>query len=269
VTSVATDRRARRRGRIVPDQHGAWGFLLLPVMLGAAAGGWAWALLPIAAAWVTAYPLTWAVSGRLTAARRRERFDRAIKFWGVVAVPLMVASVVLQPWLVWVGLAYLAPLAINLAFARARLERDLRNDFVFVVECTVAVPVFAGIAESEGGWAPPWALLGAADALLMAVVCALTLSGSTLHVKSLIRERANPAYATAARLFSLASVPVVLAGALASGYSPWLAAPFAALALRALFLHDPTWRPSRIGLVELVCLLLVAAISIAVLGGGA
>ena len=52
---ATTDRRVssadrKRRDRVIPDQHGAWGFLVLPVVLGAAAGGWSWLLLQVTAA---------------------------------------------------------------------------------------------------------------------------------------------------------------------------------------------------------------------------
>jgi hypothetical protein len=265
--SVGVDRRERRRDRILPDQHGAWGFLLLPVALGTAAAGWSWSLLPVAGAWIAAYPLMWALTGRLTAPRRRERFDRALRIWTVIAVPLMVGALGLRPWLAWVGLTYLIPVAINLWFARARRERDLRNDLVLVAECTLAVPVVAGVAASRGGWIPPWPAMISADVVLMALVCTLTLIGSTLHVKSLIRERANPAFRTAARIFSVAAIPAIFVASLAAGHSVWLAAPFVALSLRAWFLHDPSWRPSSIGLIELGGFVLVAGSAIVSLTG--
>lgn len=268
MTGVGASPRTRRRDRVFPEQHGAWGFLLLPVAMGVAAAGWSWALLPITAAWVTAYPLTWAVSGRLTAPRRPERFDRALRVWALIATPLMVGSVVSRPWLVWVGLAYLLPATVNLAFARARRERDLRNDLVLVAECTAAVPVVAGVAASRGGWIPPWSAMATASVALMALICALALVGSTLHVKSLIRERANPVFRTAARIFAAASVPAVILASLAAGRSPWLAIPFVALYGRAQFLHRPTWRPGRIGLVELAGLILVAGFAFIELSGG-
>jgi len=268
-TDVGT--RVRRRDRVLPDQHGAWGFLLLPVALGAAAGGWSWSLIPVTAAWVAAYPLTWALSGRLTAPRSRERFNRALRLWTAMAAPLMLVSVAVQPWLVWVGVAYLIPVAVNVAFARARRERDLANDLVLVAACTAAVPVIAAVAANRGGWVPPWTAMTSETVGVMALVCALALMGSTLHVKSLIRERANPAFTMAARLFAAASIPVVLFASLSAGHSLWLAVPFVAFYARAQFLHRPTWRPARIGMLELGGLVLVAVVSVLVLvlGGNA
>jgi len=245
---------------VVPDQHGAWGFLGLPLALGVAvSGSWSWAALPVGATWIALYPLSWALSGRLTAPRRAERFDRALRLWAGVASPLMVGSVVLRPWLFWIGVAYLLPFGVNLAFARARRERDLANDLVLIAECGAAVAVVAGVGTGEGGWSPPLAAMTTPQIGVVVLVCVLTLVGSTLHVKSLIRQRHDPRYAVASRTFALGSVPVVVAAALASDVSPWLGAPFALLAGRALFLRKATWRPARLGMIELAGFVAVAA----------
>jgi hypothetical protein len=95
-------------------------------------------------------------------------------------------------------------------------------------------------------------------ALVAAVLCAATLIGSTLHVKSLIRERRNPAYRRAALVFASACIPFVAVLALVAGQPWWLAVPFVALAGRSLFGHKPSWRPGRIGMIELTAFVLVA-----------
>jgi hypothetical protein len=97
--------------------------------------------------------------------------------------------------------------------------------------------------------------------LAAAVITALTLVGSTLHVKSLIRERANPAYTHASRIFALAAPIAVY---LVPGQW-WPVVPFVLLAARALWWHDPSWRPARIGSVELAGLVSVAVTGFLVL----
>lgn len=249
-----------RRSAVVPPQHGAWGFLLLPVALGITAGSWSWTSLPVILGWVCLYPFSWALTNRL-AAPRPERFDRALQIWAVVAVPLLGASVVLHPWLLWVGSAYAIPFAANVAFASARRERSLANDGILIVECAAAVPVIAGLAAPLGSWSPPWSTILTQNVALMTATCALVLVGSTLHVRSLIRERSNPAASTRSRAFALSCVPLVLISTVLAGTGAWLVVPFGALALRAVFLHDPSWRPARIGMVELAGLVLVVVFS--------
>lgn len=250
-----------RKARVVPDQHGAWGFLLLPVVLGVAAGGWAPAVLALVVAWVAAYPLTWALTGVL-AAPRPERFRRALVVWSTTAVPAGTVAVLLRPWLLWVGVAYAALFAVNLWFARQRRERALANDLVLVAECTVMVPVVAGVAAADG-WSLPVGTMTPTDVLVLALACAVTLVGSTLHVKSLIRERRNPGYARASRWFAVLSVAAVAAAAATTDVGWPLVLPFVVLAVRAFLVRDPRIRPARIGLIELACLLVVAGCAFA------
>ena len=253
----------RRSDRVVPDQHGAWGFLLLPVALGLAVGGWSPAQLALVGAWVAAYPLTWALTGVLAAPRPR-RYHRALVVWSVVAVPAAGAAAVLRPWLLYVGAAYVALFLVNLWFARQRRERALTNDLLLVTECTAMVPVVVGVAAA-GGWAVPVTAMTEPEVLVLALACGLTLVGSTLHVKSLIRERRNPRYARASRWFAVASVAAMTAVVTLTAVGALLVVPFLALAARAFVVRDPRMRPARIGLVELAGLaVLVGCASFAV-----
>lgn len=247
---------------LFPPQHGAWAFLALPVALGAVATGWSWLLLPLTVAWVAAYPLSWALTG-LTTARRPQRFRRPALVWLALVAPPALLLVVLRPWLVWVGLAYAALFAVNLRYARAHDERALANDLVLIAECTLMVPLVVAVVGGGRGWLPDLDPVAGARVGVLAVLCALTLIGSTLHVKSLIRERRNPRFLRASRAFALGCVPVVAAAAYPLGAeAAWLALPFAALALRAFLVPERSWRPGRIGMVELAGFVLVAGVAV-------
>jgi hypothetical protein len=241
--------------RVVPGQHGAWAFLALPLALAVTRTGW-FPLLPAAGlAWVAAYPLSWAATGRLTA-RRPERFDHALMTWAPIAllagIPLMVAC----PWLVWAFFAYAVLWLVNVGFASDRRERCLANDLVLVAECTLMIPVTLGIAAVEPGWRPPYDVLDSHVVLPM-VACAGTLVGSFLHVKSLIRERRDPRYAAASRAVAVVVVLLVALAAERTDRSLWVTLPFAVLAVRTWIVRGPGWRPAQLGMVELAGLGLV------------
>ena len=242
---------------MVPDQHGAWAFLALPVALAVTRTGWFGLLLPVVLAWVAAYPLSWAVTGRLTA-RRPERFDRALVTWTPVVLLAGTPVLVMTPWLVWVLVAYLGLWLVNVWFASRRRERSLLNDLVLVAECALMVPVTLAIGEGGRGWSPPLQVVDA-EAVLLVVVCAVALTGSVLHVKSLIRERNDPRYAEASRAFSAAGAVLVAVVVELTDGSAWTVLPFAALALRTWLVRGPGWRPARVGLLELAGLALVVA----------
>jgi hypothetical protein len=244
----------------LPPQHGAWAFLGLPLVLGAFVAPMTPLLLVLAVAWVAAYPLSYAAFG-LVRARRPQRFRRPFAVWLAVVLPAAMVLVVARPWLVWVGLAYLLLFAVNLRYAQRNDERALTNDLVFVVECALIVPVTWAVGAGDRSWTPPGLADVPLEAWVLAIVCAMVLVGSTLHVKSLIRERRDARYATESRAFAVACVPVSVALAAWWGWpsGAWLILPFVALGVRAFVVGRTPLRPGVLGVIELVCFLVVVA----------
>ncbi len=243
----------------LPPQHGAWAFLGLPLVLGAIVSPMSWLITVLAVAWVAVYPLSYAAFG-LVRARRPQRFRRPFVVWFAVVLPAIAVLLVARPWLVWVGIGYLLLFAVNLRYAQRNDERAMGNDLVFILECAVMVPVTWAVAAGDESWSPP----GLADipvhVWVLTVVCAMLLTGSTLHVKSLIRERHDTRYARGSRAFALACVPVSLALAFWWGWpqGAWLILPFMALAVRAFLVGRHPMRPGTIGIIELGSFLLLA-----------
>jgi len=103
-----------------PRRRRAWALLVLPVvvlvLLGTALDGWSWTSLPVVLGWFALYPFTWALTNRIVAPRP-ERFNTALQVWAVVAVPLLAASVLVHPWLLWVGSVYGMLFAVNILVA--------------------------------------------------------------------------------------------------------------------------------------------------------
>ena len=244
----------------LPPQHGAWAFLGLPLVLGAITAPMSWLLAPLAVAWVAVYPLSYAALG-LVRARRPQRFRRPFAVWSAVVLPAVVVLVVARPWLVWVGIAYLLLFAVNLRYAQRNDERAIENDLVFIVECALIVPVMWAVAVGDDSWTPPSLADVPSEVWILTIVCAMVLTGSTLHVKSLIRERRDARYAKASRAFAVACVPVSMALALwwelPAGL--WLVVPFVALAVRAFVVGRRPMRPGVLGMIELGGFLIVAA----------
>ena len=236
----------------MPPQHGAWAFVGLPLVLGALVTPAHWTTLLLTWAAFTSYPASYFALS-MARARRSARFRRPLAIWALAASVPAVALVATRPWLVVVGVGYACLFAVNVAFARRNHERDLVNDAVLIVEVAALVPLTWLLAEAvsdvpERVW-------------LLTAVCALTLVGSTLHVKSLLRERRNPAYARASRAFAVTSLVAVAGLAWAWGLPGGVALvlPFVLLTARALKRDWSGWRPGRIGLVELACFMAVAA----------
>jgi hypothetical protein len=205
-------------------------------------------------AWVVAYPLSWSAFG-LVRARRPQQFRAPLAAWSAVLVAAGVPLAHARPCLLWVGAAYAVAFVVNLGYARRNNERALANDLVFVGECAAMVWVTWAVSTGDSGAVRPPALAAVPGQVwVLVVVCALVLTGSTLHVKSLIRERRDPRYAATSRVYALASLPVAAGLAVVSGLpaGAWLVVPFVVLGTRA-FVVGPGRRPGFIGMVELGC----------------
>lgn len=260
----------------MPPQHGAWAFLALPVAVAVTVSPWTPLLLLVAATWVCAYPASYFVLALVRDRTSRHpdarRFARPLAIWWVPTVAAGLPLLVVRPWLGWVALGYAALFSVNIAFARRRDERALVNDAVFVLECTAMVPITWAVAAGGSTLVPPPLTSVPVHVWVLTAAVALLLIGSTLHVKSLIRERADPRYARASRALALVSLPVSVGLAVWWGLPAGLllVVPFAWFTLRAVLLADPTSRPGRIGVVELVgFVLLVLASALATAAGAA
>jgi len=241
----------------VPPQHGAWAFLALPVALGATVAPWTPLLVLLAVAWVAAYPWSYAALGAVRSPHP-ERFRRPLLLWSAAVVVPGIVLLVARPWLVWAGLAMAAAFAVNLRYAKLNDERALANDLVFVGECAAMVAVTWAVAVGGRSWTPP--PLDDGHVVVLIAVCALVLTGSTLHVKSLIRERRDPRFALASRVWAAGGVPVAVVLAAAWGLPAgwWLVVPFVALLVRALVLPSRGLIPMAVGLWELGLFILTA-----------
>ncbi len=247
----------------LPPQHGAWAFLGLPLLLGASVVSWTPLLLFLAVAWVAAYPLSYAALG-LVRAKRPQRFRRPFLVWLAVVLPAVLVLVVTRPWLTWVGLVYLAMFVVNLQYAKRNDERDMVNELVFVAECSAIVSVMWSVGAGQQSWTTP-ALDSVPDRVwILTVVCMLVLVGSTLHVKSLIRERRDPWFERASKVVAVASVLASVALALWWGWpgGVWLVVPFVVLSVRAFMVPGRSLRAGAIGMIELVGYVLVVVGSV-------
>jgi hypothetical protein len=258
---------ARRSGRVrrwvpvLPPQHGAWAFLVVPVLVGfAVAGATApgWLLL---AAWVCAYPVGYYGGRALSARVRRGSWTRVARRELGRAVPWMVLTGLLglpllltRPWLLLAGAALALLWALGLLVAARRGERSMANDLLLVAQAVAAVPLTVAVVAGPG------ALSGALarDTATATVLVSVYLAGSVLHVKSLIREAGSPAF----RRLNLGWH--VGAAVLAAAVTPWWLLGFGPALLRAVVLR-PGLRPAVIGGIEaIVSVLMVVAALLAV-----
>ena len=260
---AATVRR-RPGAQWLPQQHGAWAMLIVPAVVGAVRGGFDWLQVVLAAAMLAAYGL-FNAAGLAVRARARERYRRPIITYAAAAAVLALIAVSAHPaLLVWLS-AYL-PLSLVAAYLTwRRRERSLLADATTILAACVSAGVMFQAGPAGHGLDAPaafeqWRVLSWVVIALFAY-----FFGTALYVKTVIRERTNPAYHTASvayhgawALFWAASgtvgVPIGAPTRLA------LTALFLALTVRAKAMAGRRVKPLYVGLGEIVFSVLIAVI---------
>ncbi len=250
--------RSRRWRPAIPPQHGAWAFLVVPVLCGFAVAGTSAAGWMLLAAWVCAYPVGYYLGRGLTARVRRGSWTRLARRevaravpWAVVTAALGLPLALTRPWLLAVA-AFLAALwGLGLRVAARRGERSLANDLMLVAQATVALPLAVAVVAGPSVLAGD--LLGLT--IQATAVVAAYLAGSVLHVKSLLREAGNTRFHRA----DVAWHALLAVGAAVA--SPWWLVAFIPALARAVLLRPPM-RPGAIGGVEAAVAILVVVAAI-------
>ncbi len=243
---------------IPPPQHGAWAFLIVPVLLGFAVAGASSAGWLFLVAWVCAYPVGYYGGRAVTARARRGSWTRLARRelaralpWAVLTAAAGLPLALTRPWLLAAALALATLWAVGLRVAGLRGERSMSNDLLLVAQAVAAVPL--SVAVVTGPAALLDGLLG--PTLTATAVCAAYLAGSVIHVKSLLREADD-------RRWHALDV-AWHAGALvaATFVDPWWLLGFGPALVRALVMR-PGLRPGMIGAVEAVVAVLVVVAAV-------
>ena len=244
---------------LLPAEHGGWGLLAEPIVLGLvlapSVGGSCLALAALAA-FLARHPLRLVLMDRRKGARypRTVLAERAALAFALAAAGLLAGAVALARAPFWAALAAAAPFAI-LALAGDVLGRGREA----AAETAGAVALSASTAAIALAGGRPPAVAFAAAALL-----ALRAITSVLYVRARIRlDRgvpAGPGLAVGLHAAALAAA----AGLARAGATPWLGpAAFAVLLARAahgLSRARPRIRPQQLGVQELVYGLLTLAL---------
>lgn len=234
---------------------------MVPVLCGFAIGGATAAGWLFLAAWLCAYPIGYYGGRALTARVRRGAWTRLARRelgraapWAVLTAAFGVPLAWTRPWLLLAAAVLSGIWAAGLWAASRWGERSMVNDLVLVAQAVLAVPLTVAIV------AGPAALGGSlrgVTATCTALV-ALYLTGSVVHVKSLLRESGNVVF----RRWDVGWH--LLAAGLAALVDPWWLIGFVPALIRAVVVR-PGMRPGAIGGIEaVVSVLIVVAAFLAV-----
>lgn len=241
----------RRARGWIPDQHGAWAMLTLPLLAGVWLSGLRPVHLSLAATWLLGYFAFYAAGRWLRSRRRRERTPTLV--YAAACLPPAAVTVVLAPQLLRWAAVYLPLLLASLWLTAHGRERGLSNDTVTVIAAGLMTPV-AFDAGNGTWWSGAWVV----TALLTGYFL-----GTVLYVKTMIRERGRTGYVRASVAYHAVGTGLV-AGLVATGWqSSWSVVVWVLLVARAVAgprsnaHRQRPLRPAIVGAGEIVASLLV------------
>ena len=242
-----------------PPQHGAWAFLIVPLLLGSFLGAGNALGLLFSLTWVAAYPVSYFGGRALLARVRRGSWTtrargelRSVLPWAVITLIGTITLISVQPWILLPGVLIVVLWSFSIYLTWLGRERGITNDLLLVVLASTAPILMYAIANDEQSMnLIPYSIW------ISALVSLLFFMGSVLHVKALIREATNHRWHLASIGFHVAVV--ISLGLTTSSW--WLTIPFT-LALVRTVVMKPGMRLGRIGAIESIVALLVVTCTV-------
>ena len=221
MTGAASRARPRRARGWLPDQHGAWAMISLPLVAGVWLSGPRPVHLALAATWLLGYFAFFAAGKWLRSRRARERTPTLV--YAAACAPVAAATALLAPHLLrWIPV-FLPLLAVSLWLTASGRERSLTNDAVTVVAAGLMTPVAADAGGLAAG-GEVWVTTAALTAYFL---------GTVPYVKTMIRERGRVGYVRGSVGYHLAGTLGAALVASAGWQSWWLVVVWLALTARA------------------------------------
>lgn len=220
----------------MPKQHGAWAMLIVPFGLGIAHSGFDWLHIPLAIAWLSLYLATYPFLLALKKKKNAKEYLKWFYRYAGVAV-IAVLPVLITHWkIVYVGFLMLPFFLLNMYFSKMNKDRAFLNDMSAILAFSMSV--FA-VAIVGGGTFDK-------ESLLLWTYSVLFFTGSTFFVKSMIREKKNPAFRWMSWFYHILTfvVVAVIKGMISLAFLPSV--------VRAIVLYGRKLTPIQIGILEIV-----------------
>jgi len=221
---------------VLPKQHGAWAMLIIPFWLGVAAGGFTWEHIPLFLGWVLLYLATYPAL-LLFKKRKIKQYTKWTFIYAVPGVLFLLIPFLARPSIAYFGLAMIPFFIVNMYFSSKKKDRAFLNDL-----SAIFIFSMAGLATSYLSTGEIHSF-----ATLLFIASILFFIGSTLFVKTMIREKKNIRYQYISWTYHTV-VPIVWA---VFGY--WMVAlSFLPSLFRAVYFYGKGMKMSKLGMLEVV-----------------
>jgi len=221
---------------LLPKQHGAWAMLVIPFWLGVIASGFVWQHIPFFFGWLLLYLATYPAL-LLFKGKKIPLYTKWTFIYFIPALLLLLIPLWNRPSIIYFGVAMIPFFIINMYFSSKKKDRNIINDLSAIFSFSIA-----GLASS---YLPSGEIN--APSLLIFIASVLFFIGTTLHVKTIIRERKNIIYKRISWTYHIL-IPILW---LALGY--WVfALAFVPSLIRTLYLYGKPLNIIRSGITEVI-----------------
>lgn len=241
----------------VPQRHGAWGLLAVPLMVGIALSGWHAAHLPVIAVCLAGY-LAYEAAGTWLAARPGERAVAPAVTYGCAAAITGAVVLAHDPSLAWWLVAFGPLVALSLWMSSRGQAGSLVDGGSAVLAGALMLP-FAYDAGTAGVLVS-MSEDGTTVWVAFAVVLAYSF-GTVLYVTTMLEERGTRFYAASIGFHAVALVIMRVVAMSTRAFHPVsLVLLFGALVMRAAVLPRRGATPVQVAVSETAAALAVAAV---------
>lgn len=240
----------------VPDQHGAWVMVIVPLLLGIVLTGPRWLDIPLAIAWFCGYFAFFALGLWLKVpAKRKKTYLPALATYALISALASLVVIIAQPRVLWSALWFAPLVAIAVFEAWKKRPRSVASGFATTLASAGLIPA-CGLLLPAGE--APWREL-----LVACAVVALYQCGTILFVKTMIRRRGQRAWVWYSICYHVVAAAAVVAGWLAGWMSVWPAVVMVLVAVRAWAMpwlnarREQPMSPKLVGMIEGIWVLAV------------
>ena len=219
---------------LISNQHGAIVMALVPFIYGMLLANPVWAHVFLLLGWFSLYLMTYPFLN-LFKGKNIELYKKWSVIYFAAAVIFAIPALIYNWQVLYFMFAMLPFVAVNIYFTKKKDERNLWNDLVGILIFALAGMgsyYFSDRTFDEKIW---W----------VALYPSLFFIGTTLYVKSMMRERKNPLYLKASIIFH---VLCVLGCLFTQQYVLSLA--FVPALIRAIYLPTKKLSVKQVGLIE-------------------
>lgn len=230
---------------VIPREHGAWGMLFAPLLIGMLVAGLNLNHVPLVLGMLAAYLASNPLIQWIKSQKRNSHMLNWALGYGAAAALLGIPLLFQYPRLIGLFLAAGLVLLVNIQFTVRKKERHLLNDLAAMAGLSLGAVAayYIGRGSING---TSWYLW---------IACILQFFGSALHVKTLIREKGNRRVKTIANLYHIVLLILPFAVHLVFPTQfpyQWLSLAYLLSAGRTLLTpFNSNIRPLTIGILEI------------------